>query len=379
MQLDFMSFSHHEIFSYCSSVFGLVISLVIFTYKKGARNVRWSLAFFLLLNSLIVLLGSLHYSGKIEFFPFLFRVDSPLHYLFGPLGYFYILASLNRKFKFRYIHLLHTLPFLINIIDLTPVYLLGPDQKIEQYKALMSAGTIVMSLNFMLKNVSGLFYLGAGSFTLIKSMSKLNSSEMRKCHLCHWMIMFLFWQFILVFGLTIESISDLRFSVDPYRFGINLVSLFLLGCTITLLFFPDILYHVGIRENKQNSRYHNSSLSEEYKSSVYDKLLDLMNSEEKPFLEKELTLVILAKYLNIKPQQLSQVINEKARVNFNDFINKYRVLYSKNLLLSADYKKYTITAISDLAGFKSKTTFYAAFKKYTGVTPKEFILDQIKT
>lgn len=373
MQSNILTFSQYELFSYSGGIFGLVISIVIFTLKKGARKVRWSLAFFLLLNSIIVLLGSIHYSGKIEVLPSLFRVDSPLHYLFGPLGYFYILASLNRNFQFRYYHFLHILPFLINFFDLMPIYMLSPQQKIEQYQALMSSGSVVMPLNFILKNVSGFCYFCVGAIALIKSMSKLNQKAEHNRHLFNWLIMFLLWQFMLVFGLTIESISGLTLFGDPYRFGISMVSLFLLGCTITLLFFPDILYHVRISENKLNPRYYHSNLTEDNKVKIYTSLLDFMNSVNSPFLEKELTLVSLAKYLNTNPQQLSQVINEKESVNFNDFINKHRILYSKNLLLSRDYKKFTISAISEISGFQSKSTFYTAFKKFTGVTPKEFI------
>jgi YesN/AraC family two-component response regulator len=184
---------------------------------------------------------------------------------------------------------------------------------------------------------------------------------------------------MLVFGLTIESISGLSLFGDPYRFGINMVSLFLLGFATTLLFFPHILYHVRISENKLNSRYYHSNLSEDYKKQIYISLKELLNSEINPFLDKELTLGSLASSLDLNPHQLSQVINEKAGMNYNDFINMYRINYAKNLLLLPDYKKFTIAAISDLSGFQSKTTFYTAFKKYTGVTPKEFIANQTAT
>lgn len=370
-----LTFSPYEVFCYLSSFLGLALSVVLITNDKGDRNVRWSLVFYLWLNSLIVLLGSIHYSGKIEFFPVLFRVDSPLHYLFGPLGYFYILASVNRNFKFRYSHLIHALPFLINTIELSPVYLLDKDQKIDQYVRLMSSGTVVMPLNYILKNVSGFLYLCAGSYKVYQSISKFDTKSTDKRYLFNWLILFLFWQFLLVLGLTIESISGLSLFDDPYRFGISMVSLFLLGSTTTLLFFPQIIYNVNHEKKKPNSRYHHSNLSEENKNKIFISLQTFMNSESNPFLDKDLTLGKLANALSVNSQQLSQVINEKTGMNYNDFINMHRIEYVKGILISPEYQKFTLSAISYHSGFQSKTTFYTAFKKFTGFTPKEFILN----
>ncbi len=38
-----------------------------------------------------------------------------------------------------------------------------------------------------------------------------------------------------------------------------------------------------------------------------------------------------------------------------------------------DIKKYTIESLGKEVGFKSKTSFYSAFKLYTGLTPSYYI------
>lgn len=59
--------------------------------------------------------------------------------------------------------------------------------------------------------------------------------------------------------------------------------------------------------------------------------------------------------------------------NFNDFINAYRIEETISILTSSSLSKLTIEAIALKAGFNSKSTFYSAFKKQTGKTPKEFL------
>ena len=53
-------------------------------------------------------------------------------------------------------------------------------------------------------------------------------------------------------------------------------------------------------------------------------------------------------------------------------INKYRVEQSKQLLSDSHFSAYTIVAIGMECGFNSKSTFYSAFKKFTGQTPSTF-------
>ena len=89
-------------------------------------------------------------------------------------------------------------------------------------------------------------------------------------------------------------------------------------------------------------------------------------------MEPELTLAQLSKQTNIPSHYLSQVINEKMRCNFLDFINKYRVKEAQAKLANRKFDHYTIIAIAFEAGFYSKTTFYSAFKKFADTTPSSY-------
>ena len=122
-------------------------------------------------------------------------------------------------------------------------------------------------------------------------------------------------------------------------------------------------------EKKQ--KYESSNLQEAQKEKYLTLLLSHMD-KEKPFLEPELTLSHLSEQIKIPSHYVSQVINEKMKCNFLDFVNQYRVKESQAKLSDSKFDHYTILAIAFEAGFNSKTTFYSAFKKHIGTTPSNY-------
>jgi len=94
--------------------------------------------------------------------------------------------------------------------------------------------------------------------------------------------------------------------------------------------------------------------------------------KEKPWLESELTLSELAAKMGTNSSVLSQVINAGFDKNFNDFVNGYRVEAFKQKIRQAENAHLTLLAVALDCGFNSKATFNRAFRKLTGLSPKEF-------
>lgn len=78
----------------------------------------------------------------------------------------------------------------------------------------------------------------------------------------------------------------------------------------------------------------------------------------------------IAKVLQISSHKLSQLLNDNLGKNFALFINEYRVAEAKQLL--QENNQFTLESIGFEAGFSSKSTFYATFKKLVGKTPAAF-------
>ena len=100
--------------------------------------------------------------------------------------------------------------------------------------------------------------------------------------------------------------------------------------------------------------------------------LEKLMTEEKAYLNENLTLAETARLINTNTSYLSRMINEHFSVNFSAFLNRYRIEEAKRMILDKKYSHLSIEGISQSAGFRSKSTFFQVFKQSTGQTPGNF-------
>lgn len=341
---------------------GIVFFIVTVSTSKKSKAIKYSLAAFMIIWSIVVLFGTLIYFGKVIYVIHIFRLDSPLHDLMRPTVYFFTLVTLNTKFKFKKIYLLHLLPFLINFILLIPFYFNTTEFKLNNYENQMANSTLIMPINFLLKTTSLLVYFVAQLFLFKKYQIKKIQENKSNHYQLSWFILYFGSQLILISASLIERFAGTHIFGDPYRFGINMITIFLYSIMIGLLFFPSLLYGNLVVEKEIKEKYSHSKLSNEVKIDILNNLNTFMEGDNKPYLNEKISMVTIAKKLKISPQQISQVINEKTNLNFNDFVNTFRIEEAKIMLLSNTYSKLTIDAIAQKSGFHSKSAFYGAFK-----------------
>jgi AraC-like DNA-binding protein len=369
-----MSYSVSELISYFGGFLGILLFIVTLSISKKSKFIKYSLALFLLVWSIVVLLGTLIFSGKAIYLIHIFRIDSPIHYLMGPSVYLFTLSTLNPNFKFKRIYLLHLLPFLINLIEFLPFYFNTAEFKLNYYENLMTHGTVIMPIHYLLKTFSLLAYFVAQLFLFKKYQIKKLQNNKSNQYQISWFILYFGSQFILTTAGLIDHLSGLHLFGDPYRFSMLMITFFVYCVMIGLLFFPSILYGNAAVDKEIKEKYSHSKLSNTEKDTILNDLNTYMKGENKPFLSEKIAMAEVAKMLKVSSQQISQVINEKTNLNFNDFVNTFRIEEAKIMLLSNAYSKLTIDAIAQKSGFHSKSAFYVAFKKHTGNTPKEFIV-----
>jgi len=92
---------------------------------------------------------------------------------------------------------------------------------------------------------------------------------------------------------------------------------------------------------------------------------------KKPYLNANLTLSQCANELGTNTLYLSKAINEVKEINFNVFVNSYRIAEAKELMRN-NLRKYSLQYIYLSSGFKSQPAFNRAFKDIEGVTPSEY-------
>jgi len=91
--------------------------------------------------------------------------------------------------------------------------------------------------------------------------------------------------------------------------------------------------------------------------------------EERLFLNSELKVSDVATRLGTNVRYVSGCLKAEG-INFNSFVNTYRVAYAQQLLQrQPDIKMAAVAAES---GFSGTSSFFRTFKTVTGVTPSEW-------
>jgi transcriptional regulator len=88
------------------------------------------------------------------------------------------------------------------------------------------------------------------------------------------------------------------------------------------------------------------------------------------FLDSSLSLKTLSAMLETNQTYLSNVVNRYFGCNLKELVNTYRVEYAKELLRS---ERCPIEEVPVRSGFGSKSPFYVAFGKVTGMTPRQYV------
>lgn len=120
---------------------------------------------------------------------------------------------------------------------------------------------------------------------------------------------------------------------------------------------------------------HNKELKKEISKTAIETIAELMENE-KPYLNPDLNLSELAKQANLTRAQLSEIINSGFHMNFNDFVNSYRVNAFKSMLKQGKHQQLSLLGIAYECGFNSKATFNRVFKKLTNFSPTQYLQSQ---
>ena len=99
------------------------------------------------------------------------------------------------------------------------------------------------------------------------------------------------------------------------------------------------------------------------------KRISLAMTQDALYLDPNLSLQKLSRHVGALPNQISQTLNEQIGSTFFDYIAHHRIEAAKPLIVQGVASTLTISLD---VGFNSRSTFYKAFKRETGMTPKAY-------
>lgn len=137
-----------------------------------------------------------------------------------------------------------------------------------------------------------------------------------------------------------------------------------------------IFQNIIITDETEKSDKKTVVISKEKEEDILKKLEELEQSDR--FLNKNMSLSILAGQLDTNTKYLTEVINTMKGKNFNAYINELRINHIAYLLKNnPEFLQYKVSYLADFSGFSSHGAFTTIFKSVTGMSPNTYI-QQIK-
>jgi|TARA_R110002074_G_scaffold106578_1_gene230188 AraC-like DNA-binding protein len=254
----------------------------------------------------------------------------------GPLFLLYFHSRGNPHFKFRWIYLVHFLPYCALVIC----------SHFLQWSFWEDGGLFLSYISILGYYLATLRYYS-------------RNEKLFAAGLMVW-----FKSILIISAILLIVYSPALFKYVGYIGGAALYGLGLLTAGYILILHKN-------SKSIFNSKYRLSLIKESTTREIIDKLEAVMGME-KLYLDSELTLTCLAKKIDVSSHQLSQIINKEFRKSYNEYVNLFRLNEATVRLENPKNNHLKIAAIAFDCGFNSQPTFNTLFKKQYQVTPSQY-------
>ncbi len=304
--------------------------------------------------------------------------------LMGPLIYFYVKSALSRNFKIQKKHIKHFVPWMVFFVIKLGILIYDSQQP---GFADNQNGQLVVNFEWpyltpivtLFSSAQMLLYL-AFSFQLFfsykRDIQQFFSNTSKKE--LNWIRNFLgIYSFIFLYGICQIIIEELIVEMSwIQRWWIQFFS------ALALLYFGVKGYFTDfdfLKDFKKPKTTDGAKLLVADSAGVPEKVeagkqaVNRLFQEEKIFLDPELNLNQLSKKLALSRSEVSEIINLGFDMNFNDFVNHFRIEEFKKRLQAGDHQQFSLIGLAFECGFNSKATFNRVFKKAIRMTPSDYL------
>ena len=127
----------------------------------------------------------------------------------------------------------------------------------------------------------------------------------------------------------------------------------------------------NLTEKKAKAPLYRSLLSPKVVEELYQQIMEKFVVEKK-YRDPEYSAQKLAVELGTNTRYISAVINLRFQDNYSQMVNEFRIKEAMYLLKDRHNEDMTMEEIAKAVGFANRQSFYAAFYRRTGTSPREF-------
>jgi len=385
----------------------IVYSALLFrkSYREQQSSSRW-LSFFLLLSALYIAPWMLGFAGWYDNQPyrdFLFYAPLQQLWLIGPVVYFYVRTLLNPAALIQKKDIWHFLPALMYLLY-SLIVLIYDKWVYRGYFFLKDELDPDFASWYQVLGFISMFGYFLMTYRYYQAYQKLavqvfsDAGDRKFLWVRNFLLAFMSILIARIVLFILEQFIDLSyigtwwyflsFAISCYYIAIagyaNAIDSKIAYRTDTLP-FPKTIYlyreipevagkvDIGFIDLSEQKEDNPGTLLKDDEFTDWRVRADQQMRNNRWYTEPELTLPDLAQKLGTNVSQLSKMINKGFGMNFNDWINGYRIEAFCHKIREGEQHRQTLLSIAFECGFNSKTTFNRAFRKQTGQSPIDFI------
>lgn len=180
---------------------------------------------------------------------------------------------------------------------------------------------------------------------------------------------------VLIWAAGAFSLADENFAGGDV-FGDTVLLALIAGGLLVLNIFAPIAPsgpQQDPKEDEPDLKYARSALTSDHAAKLAARLETAMQ-QDTLYLDPSLSLQKLSRHVGALPNQVSQTLNQQIGASFFDYVSRWRIEASKPQITAGDA---SVLSVALDVGFNSRSAFYKAFKRETGMTPKSYRATQL--
>jgi len=368
-----------------SWVYTILCGLLLFNgisliSRKVAVNFKF-LGVFYILFAYQMFITHFRVAGTMYLLPHFFKTGSLVGYLYGPIFYFFLKATIQADFKLRIKNLIHFIPFLLHFFELLPFFMLSAEEKSiiylknpQTYFMDADMGYFSQRTHTILKCILIIAYTIFGYFKISPFLKSIIQSEVPQNRIFG---LFLKWSTrLLLISAVLILITYSLYWLFPLNFQLLGHYTFFVSAVFGALFlmlFPEITGWSILSFAKERAKelseinFGQPKKLDDLSAKIYESFTKVM---EENFTNPDIDVGKMAQLLFMSERTLYRKIKEIWGISPNEVLLDFRLKKAYEAIQNDPGE--LLGNIIKQTGFMTNSYFSRCFKKKYGILPSDF-------